>query len=176
LFLFVSAQKSKTEGHIIWDENYSLIWDDFQAKPKKSNQASAMSDITFSVSIKSEGNKLTVWIQPSFNPKGSWVKEDDKVPFLLHHEQVHFDIYEVNARKFRRELMTKKITNANAQDVINRLVEKYTQLNVKVQERYDEETDHSLKTEKQEKWNALIEAELLELEAFKEASFVVEIQ
>ena len=119
---------------------------------------------------------MFVFVQPSFNPKGSWVKEDDKNDFLLHHEQVHFDIYEVNARKLRRELQTKKLTTVNAESVVNRLIEKYSELNIKVQERYDSETEHSIKTEKQEKWNAAIAEELEELSDYSESEFSVQIK
>ena len=170
------SQKNKTDGHIKWRDDYKLTWNDFKAKPRKSHYASAMSDVTFSVSIKSEGNKLYVVIQPSFDPKGSWVKKDDKTEYLLNHEQIHFDIYELNARKFRKELQSKKLTTVNAQSVVNRLIKKYSELNVKIQERYDSETDHSLKKEKQEKWNEKIALELEKLKDYSESEFSVDIE
>ena len=177
LGLFVArAAQDKTEGHILWNEEYRLTWDDFQGKARKSHVASAMSDITFAVKIKSEGSTLTMYIQPSFNPKGSWVKDEDKSDYLLKHEQIHFDIAELNARKLREELQTKKLTKVNAESSINRLVERYSEQNVKMQDRYDNETEHSLKTEKQEKWNADVEAEIKSLDAYKEASFEVKLQ
>ena len=172
----LAGQPKKTEGHIIWSDDYTLTWDDFQGKARKNHFASAMSDVTFSVSIKSEGNKLMVFVQPSFNTKGSWVKPDDKTDYLLKHEQTHFDIYEVNARKLRQELQTKKITPKNAQDVLNRLIDKYQALNIKTQDRYDGETEHSLKEAKQEKWNEKVAAELQELSAYSEAAFTVKIE
>ena len=179
-FLFSSlislGQSKETEGHIKWTEDYKLTWDDFQARARKTHFASAMSDITFSVSVNTKGKYLIVYVQPSFNPKGSWAKEEDRVDELLKHEQVHFDIYEVNARKLRQELQTKKLTAANSQSTVNKLMEKYGELNIKVQERYDEETEHSLKKEKQEKWNAQIEAELIRLQEFKDPNFEVEMQ
>ncbi len=57
-----------------------------------------------------------------------------------------------------------------------RLIEKYSELNVKVQERYDSETEHSIKTEKQEKWNAAIAEELEELSDYSESEFSVTIK
>lgn len=173
---FVFAQSDKTEGHIKWSEDYKLTWADFQAKPKKNHVASAMSDITFSVSVHSEGKYLIVYIQPSFNPKGSWAKEEDRVDELLKHEQIHFDIYEVNARKMRQELQMKKLTTANSQETVNNLMEKYGNLNIKVQERYDGETDHSLKKDKQEKWNEQITVELESLKDYSSPAFKVEIK
>ena len=125
------------------------------------------------LSVIQPGSYLT-WIG-SFNPKGSWVKKSDKTDYLLKHEQTHFDIYEVNARKLREELQTKKLTPKNAQDVLNRLVDKYQELNIKTQERYDSETEHSIKEAKQKKWNDKIAAELEELSAYKDASFKVTI-
>jgi hypothetical protein len=47
---------------------------------------------------------------------------------------------------------------------------------VKIQERYDNETDHSLKVEKQEKWNAQVASDLEALEEFKEPVFRVRME
>ena len=135
-----------------------------------------MSDITFSVGIHSDGKFLEIKVQPSFNPKGSWVKEEDKVEGLLKHEQVHFDIAEVNARKLRMEFQNKKITQANAQTVLNNLVEKYNEVNARTQEKYDAETRHSLNTKNQEEWNGQIEKNLKELADYSESSFRVEMK
>lgn len=170
------AQKNSTEGHIFWSEERRLTWDDFQARPKKNHFASAMSDVAFSIKVESDGKLLKVYVRPSFDPQGSWVNKDEADSFLLQHEQVHFDIYEVNARKLRQELKTKRLTPNNSENVINRLIEKYSKLNVDVQNDYDDETDHSLKKEKQIKWNEKIAEELDELKEFGDAEFEVELE
>lgn len=161
---------------IPWSEDRLLTWDDFQHKAPKHHVASAMSDITFKVDIKSDGELLKVFIGPSFNPDGSWGKEKDRNDYLLKHEQVHFDIYEVNARKLRKELRTKTLTSVNASSTINHLMEKYNKLNSTVQERYDSETNHSIEVKKQEKWNAEIADELKEYSEFSSPEFDVPIE
>jgi hypothetical protein len=161
---------------IPWSEDRLLTWADFQHKAPKHHVASAMSDISFKIDIKSDGELLKVFVGPSFNPDGSWGKENDRNDYLLKHEQIHFDIYEVNARKLRKELSTKKLTSVNASSSINNLMEKYNKLNSTVQERYDSETNHSLEVKKQEKWNTEIAAELEEYNDFSSPEFEVPIE
>jgi hypothetical protein len=161
---------------IPWAGEHKLTWTDFQAKAPKHHEASAMSDITFTIDLKSDGDMLKVFIAPSFNPDGSWVKEGDRTDYLLGHEQIHFDIYEVNARKLRKELATKKLTSVNTESTINHLMEKYNTLNSTVQERYDSETNHSINVKKQEKWIQDISTELEELKDFSSPEFDVPIE
>ncbi len=166
---------TNAEGFILWKDGLKLTWEDFQGKPQKGHFASALSRITFSIKIRSEGNELFVFIEPSFDPRQSWVKQDHKTDFLLEHEQKHFDIYELNARKFRKELKSKNLTRSNVEKTVNKLVDKYTKLNNSSQKKYDKSTNHSLKKEKQLQWNSKIDSELKELKAYSEPSFTVRI-
>jgi len=176
LFFVLSSFVFGQVEPIPWSEQNLLTWHDFQGDPPKRHYASAMSDINFTVEMSSEGDILMVFVAPSFNPSGSWVKPDDKTDYLLKHEQIHFDIYELNARKLRSELSEKELTSKNAQSTINKLMEKYNKLNVSVQENYDLETEHSIKVDKQKKWNAKIAKELIKYAEFSSPSFEMKIE
>jgi hypothetical protein len=81
---------------------------------------------------------------------------------LLQHEQRHFDLCEVYARKLRQKLAKRSWTGDDA-DKIDRIYQHlYKELNER-QLKYDEETVHGLDTDKQHEWNEQIAKELNEL-------------
>ncbi len=112
-----------------------------------------------------QGIQLTVITK--FNTSLSWMKPEAKgKAYVLKHEQGHFDIFEIFARRCRKALMEAKLTNKNAAKKILEIIEKNRQQAYKYQDKYDKQTQHSQKVEKQEEWNKKIAAELKELEAF----------
>lgn len=175
LFLW-DFQPQESSDTIPWSDEYVLTWDDFQAKPKKGHFAAALSDISFAIDIHSEQNDLVVVVQTFFNPDKSWVKEEGRNEYLLKHEQCHFDLYEVNARKLRKELQSTRFTQANVQSTINRIVEKYSKYNESSQAEYDEQTNHSLKEKNQEIWNRRIAEDLEELAPYAATMFRVVVE
>ncbi|MEQ8324304.1 MAG: hypothetical protein RIC15_08645 [Vicingaceae bacterium] len=174
-FLFSLFAVAQPEGSIIWNEKRPLVWDDFMAAAPEKHMASAMSDVSFTVNLASDGDMLNVYIAAGFNPANSWVKQDDKDNRLLKHEQLHFDIYEVNARLLREELKKKKLSLKNAQSEINKLMDKYNKLNSTTQVDYDKETEHSIDRDKQEKWEEKIAEKLKNLSEHRSARFNIPI-
>src|SRR5690606_40361550 len=61
-----------------------------------------------------------------FNPHLSWVVPASRNDYLLKHEQLHFDITELHARKLRRELANISVEKLgkNAKEVLNAYYEK----------------------------------------------------
>ena len=171
---FLKAQS--TADHILWIEGKELTWENFQANPESGHFASALSNITFSIKIKTFGNRLYVFIRPTFDPHRSWVKGGDKSDYLLKHEQLHFDISELTARKFRRDMQKASFNRKNAESKINRIVKKYTKKNVREQKKYDRQTKHSLRINRQEKWNAKVSSQLAELKEYDKFEFYIELQ
>lgn len=158
---------SKIKGEKIeWSTNRPLTWDDFHGKPIKTHFAWALSDVSFGYEIEQKDNKVFVITKAIFNCKYSWVKEDKKSEHLLKHEQTHFDIIELYARKFRKELLSKTIKAKKFSDSLLKLYNKYVDQIFKMQQHYDKETNLGMIKAKQEEWNKKIAAELKELEAF----------
>jgi predicted secreted Zn-dependent protease len=95
-----------------------------------------------------------------FVPNKSWVKSEYKSDFeLLKHEQLHFDISELYARKFREQLSKMSFTE-NVKIEISDLYEKITKKKIELQNEYDIETDHSVNILKQKQWGQKILIEL----------------
>ena len=103
-----------------------------------------------------------------FDPNTSWVRPGGQTAALLKHEQLHFDISEIFAREKRKELakLAKeklKGMGATAQaattDLENKLkariktiCDKINKKEDAMQTKYDKETDHGRKADKQAKW------------------------
>ncbi len=79
---------------------------------------------------------------------------------LLKHEQGHYDIIALNAREMYQNLLTLSASSTHQlQEKVNGLQEKSAKKVKRVDERYDDQTDHSRKTSVQQTWNGRIAAE-----------------
>ncbi len=149
---------------IPWTKERKLIWKDFKGKPKRGFKAAAItaSGITYSFSSLARGNEVEVdfKVNAYFYPDQSWYDAENCDDVILGHEQLHFDISELYARKLRKRLNEltfslniKKEVRVIYNDILNELDD--------FQERYDWETNFSRDIEKQLEWNKKV-AELLE--------------
>lgn len=174
--LLNSQTKIKGE-RITWSKERMLTYEDFKARPQKGNIAAALANVSIDPKIdnhNTQGVQLTIIAK--FNTSLSWMKEEGKGDsYLLKHEQGHFDIFEIFARRCRKELMEAKLTNKNAPKKVSQIVDKYQHQAIKYQEKYDEQTQHSLKVEKQEEWNKKIAEELKELEAYSKSLIEIKL-
>lgn len=154
-----------------WDEHSKLSWNDFKAKPKYSVNAVATtaSGITFGFSIKETDNRVisfTTEVHAHFYPEKSWYKPELSNAHILGHEQLHFDITELYARKFKKQISLLKTSN----DVAQKLRSLHKKMNrdlAALQDKYDNETDFSRNFLEQAKWESFIHKELNKLQYFK---------
>ncbi len=149
-----------------WEENKKLTWIDFQAKPDPGNKYYALtnSGLSYGYSSTTRNGKLTLnfTVFSYFDKSESWGKTGKQTPELLAHEQLHFDITELNARRLKKIFDNFPFT-ANYKKEIDGLTNTLLQASHDMQARYDAETDHSVNKEKQKEWETLIAAELTKL-------------
>lgn len=156
---------------ILWNENYPLSWSDFKAKPDQNTSAAALtaSGISFGFSIGKTGNRITKFtteVECFFYPYESWFKPQTGDDYILKHEQVHFDITELHARKFRQQISQLK-PSQNLKAKLNSMYKAISQASRRMQTAYDDETNHSINKERQAYWEKYVEIELKKLEAYK---------
>ncbi len=171
LFIFLCFVQSSDELIITWDESYKLSWTDFRGKPQQHADAAAVtaSGITFGFSVRQSNNRVidfTTEVHAHFYPEQSWYNTQKATPHILAHEQLHFDITELHARKFRYRIAQLQISNNVPKELraIHRAINKELE---DLQNRYDAETDFSRNVEAQNKWQEYILKELKKLEAYK---------
>jgi len=155
-----------------WHESYKLVWKDFQANPDKNSSAVAItvSGITFGFSITQTSTEEVIScdteVSAHFYPEKSWYKPKSANNHILNHEQLHFDITELHARKFRHEISLIKISNSIEND-LKTLQKNINKQLAQMQNLYDEETNHSRNIETQAKWQVYINQEIEKLANYK---------
>lgn len=158
-----------TEEKIRWSENRILSWDDFRAQPDESVSYSANTNsgisYTWNYSTASGKPVLDHEVFSNFYPNRSWVKEIEEKEYLLAHEQLHFDISELHARKLRRELDNYEIGRTIRLD-LKRIYKRIEDERSRMQKRFDKETSHSENREAEMKWREFITSELEKLKEY----------
>lgn len=165
LLLLFSFTKKTEKEMILWQEDRPLTWDDFKGKPERRFAAASTSyDILKTI------NKNSVEIKAVFFTQSSWKKTTWINDQVLAHEQKHFDIVELYARKLLKQIKETKFTSyedlktkvETLYDINDKEMDKYQDL-------YDEETDGSMNGDKQREWQAKIMKEIKALDAYKES-------
>ncbi|MBK6987071.1 MAG: DUF922 domain-containing protein [Bacteroidetes bacterium] len=95
---------------------------------------------------------LFVNFDACFIKGSSWVKEDKLQDSLLLHEQYHFNICEVYARRLKSRLMQLELKPMQVEKQIKAVFNEVWSAYVLAQNEYDEETQHGLITENQNEW------------------------
>lgn len=166
LFLFVSENPNR----IAWQENEKLVWENYLGNPdpKSSFAALTHSSIEFSYNVKNENGNLTLTTQVNtfFDKKMSWFKNKEVNEHILKHEQAHFDITEIHARKLREAFASYSITK-NFEKELSSIFTKFNLEREKMQKQFDKESNHSRDFDKEAKWQAYIAEELRKLEKWK---------
>ena len=175
-FVVISLQSSVSQdvvynsyeqNEVEWNKERKLTWEDFKGTPPSITEtnAAASTRCGFDVSAESNGSGelIAVTIKNMFFCDRSWVRQDKRNRLdLLEHEQAHFDLCEVYARRLR-----KRVKDSNYKlDIDNAIFEVFEAFR-KRQKLYDKETNHSRNNEKQVAWLKTIADELQSLNAFK---------
>jgi hypothetical protein len=131
---------------LVWDADRQLEWSDFKGSPDYllDYVATTNSGMSHSYGINGNGflDKSTSSVLAHFYPTFSWYKPADTTAAILRHEQTHFDITEVYARKLRKRIQEYVFT-ANSNEEIKQLYKTIETERREAQRLFDQETDHS---------------------------------
>jgi len=166
LFIFIGTSSTSTDT-IYWSEEYKLTWNDFKGQPDyniKSISALSSSGLMHSKGCKD--GKIIYEVLSYFEKRESWVKAEAYTDHHLKHEQIHFDITELFARKLRRALAEQNF-KCGQEAAFEQYVSKFIQDWHQVQHNYDSTSRHSINREVQAEWSQRIEIELLLLDEYR---------
>lgn len=151
--LFVVAPND----HLIeWKQTARLTWDDFKGAPDYESENVALTSTSIQLEYGFDKSSLEFSVKCRFDKTKSWVKiQNDDV---LEHEQLHFDIAELFARKLRRQLREYKFNPKSVADNVNNIYMKIMEEHHNMQQLYDQETDHSRLENKQSEWEKRVES------------------
>ena len=146
------------EDYIKWDETRKLTWDDFKAPPQKIGNTAAMTTTHLGFAYNVKNGNVTYVIDCRFEKNRSWglVKND----WILKHEQGHFDIAEIYARRLNEKVNAYEFNRTSFQKDLDNIYKGVVSEKEQFQQQYDDETDYSRNKSKQEEWLKKIESEL----------------
>ncbi len=165
LFLMINVSIERNGDIIIWNEESRITWSDFDGVPPKDKGLKlAVSSVRIDIVGDIYENEIPdVAIEAHFIKSKSWTITNDLKS--LAHEQIHFDIAELYARKIRQQfelLICKKTSDF---DFYEKVYFELTKEHSKTQKEFDGNAYSS--KEKENQWKLKIAKELEELKEYE---------
>lgn len=157
---------------IVWKEDLKLEWSNFKSESNLMNNsdvaAYANCGWEYSAVISSEKDRtVLIKIEAIFMENKSWkdVRKISKNSLL--HEQKHFDIAELFARKLRKETSERIISSADFIEYFHKIYNKISKQYKDYQSTYDKDTKNGNDKLKQQEYDYIITNELERLKDYK---------
>lgn len=157
------TEKGFKNNLVYWQKEHPLQWDFFKGKVDAADEVHGA--VTYAgIDLQAEkqhplNGEITFKAMAVFDKNLSWVKPDCKDARLLAHEQLHFDIAEIFARRLETKLNSLKLSRKDIK-TIKKLQQQYSRKQLEVQKRYDEETIHGIRAEQQKEWRKATDRQL----------------
>ena len=168
---------------ILWQENKKLKIQDFKAENKDTIKVNRQQFLGAISAIRIEyssfqRNKNSVpdfSIKTYFDPNESWMllKND----YVLQHEQIHFDLTELYARKMRKSVESLRQKNVTNISIYRKKIQHWNVMKEKASNQFDADNqDYYIKigqkilfqkNPKQEAWKKKVDRELFQYSLFK---------
>lgn len=152
------------EELVKWNADYKLTWADYKGTPKKEGNTAASTSTYLVIDYNIRNNDMSYNIKSFFSKTRSWGLH--KTDYILSHEQGHFDIAEVYARKLHKRMKAYKFNRNTYQKDLDKIYQEVIDEKSELQNTYDRETRHSINKEKQFEWLKKIEKLLEEYEDY----------
>ncbi|MBT30874.1 MAG: hypothetical protein CMO01_14545 [Thalassobius sp.] len=170
LFISFPIIAQNESESITWQEGRQLKWTDYRGTPEGKAYEAARSEfeIEFRYTGKIVEDELVLQFQVSalFIPNDSWTVEAKQSNELLIHEQLHFDITELFARKMRHEFSLAHISADNGKAEIQAIYDKVMADMKRYRSLYNDETFFGANLNKQLEWNSKVRREMIELNQY----------
>ena len=173
------------DDFILWQENKKLKIQDFKADNKdtvKVNRQQFLGAISairieYSSFQRNKNSVPNFSIKTYFDPNESWMllKND----YALQHEQIHFDLTELYARKMRKSVESLRQKNVTNISIYRKKIQHWNVMKEKASNQFDADNqDYYIKigqkilfqkNPKQEAWKKKVDRELFQYSLFKNA-------
>lgn len=169
IFLFLLGVVNQTEicgqdqASIKYSLDRRLTWDDFSGEPDHMDSTKAAQ---ISTTIKLQSSKVNFWTgKVEFTGSAimykhkSWVKEEFKNEYVLAHEQIHFDIAFIIAKKMEADINSLNVNIMN-KGLIDAVYKNWHSIFILNEETYDLMTDGGNDLQMQKYWHQKMEGAL----------------
>lgn len=165
LLPFYAKGQDKNEELLAWNPVKKLTWADYKAQPDPRSDAAATTTTYLGIEYNIDRDGFSYKILCRFSKDRSWGLH--KTDYILGHEQGHFDIAEIFARKLHKELGEYRFNKRTYQQDLKNIYERLMREKEETQNQYDRETNHSINRKKQSEWQARIEEMLASYEDYE---------
>lgn len=161
----------KELGAFAWGVKRPLAWADFKGEPPRESPAAAETAYTLLHGVRCTGTVFEFRVVAAFRPDHSWVRPEIlKRPVdsarALRHEQTHFDLTELHARRLRRYFMELVAPCRSSSGDLSDVAERYVTDEANAQAQYDRETDHGRRPAEQSRWDKDVDSQLFSTSKF----------
>lgn len=156
---------------IVWKEGVKLNWSLFKSKENMmKNDTTVVSYSSCGLrytAAKDKAKNLKILIEATFNPSNSWKHPEKTKGLQINHEQSHFDIAEIYARKLRKEFRENVKTEKDYQLKFKLIYQLLYGEFLDYENYYDKITKRGTNAEKQKELEAEIKPQIKKLEPYK---------
>ncbi len=151
ILLTSAITKPANEDELLrWSDTHRLTWADYLGKPDPFSDAAASTTTFLGIDYRFTNGGFTYKIDSKFSKTRSWGLY--KTEYILSHEQGHFDIAEVFARKLNKKMMEYRFDRKSYQKDLKEIYEDVIREKEETQNAYDKETRHSINKQRQAEW------------------------
>lgn len=162
IFFTLGTLSCFSQDTIAWKENVKLKWADFRGAPNPVAPYKAITSagINYYFTVH-KSRSFSFIVHSVFYKKKSWYVASSGP--LLRHEQGHFDITEIFARRLRKAFQEYTLNSATIQNDLERIWEYMLSEKEKLSKQYDKESDFGENIAFQTSWVRKIASELTRL-------------
>jgi len=162
---YVTGNGNADQNIIYYQPGRLLTWDNFIGNPVEGNDAVALTNAGFGIKLAFRRveniSQLLINVNCNFSKKDSWVRKGNNTPYILNHEQKHFDIAYIHTLLFIQKLKAATLTNGNYAAVIETIYNEAATEMGAMQNQYDAETSNSRLAEEQQLWDKKVSDQLV---------------
>lgn len=175
LFPICAEAQIKRSQLIYWSRERKLEWSDFRYRePVSTYTANASTAVSISIDAFEEDNLPNYHVIFRFNRSHSWTN-DSTSTVLLEHEQYHFDIYELYARRIRAKILALRAKGIEQKETYTNEITRLLDECHLFQMEYDKQTAHGFLRTNQESWQVYINQLLSELQELSTDTYTLAI-
>ena len=150
-----------------WHADTLLSWQDFEGFPPIANPMNAQTRSGIFYEADCQDGSFYFQVYAVFDRHKSWARSGaGRTDELLAHEQLHFDITELFARKLRRDISELDMPCSYDEEELSAHYKKITTEWKATQKQYDLETNHGKDTKEQKRWRNEVAKQLTALNRF----------
>jgi len=170
LTLGVVAVAQQDEPTIPWSADRKLTWADFRAKAP-GRLSGAQSVLGYSYALGCRSGALEATFTAVFYPNESWVAARISTsglasPIGLRHEQLHFNLKELHARRMRRHFREIATPCPVSDETLDAMVAPLMRAENAEQQKFDQASNNGERVDVLEEWERRVAGELTALAAF----------